>query len=57
MIFSKETNGHELYEKIMNVLVATAGTALILLLILKLISDFTFLNYIHIFLDLYFYWG
>lgn len=47
--FHKETNGHEVYTKIMNVLVYTALTAFIVLLILKFIFDFTFLAYIHIF--------
>lgn len=49
MIFSKEMNGHELYTKIMNVLVYTAFIAFIVLLILKFILDSTFLDYIHIF--------
>ncbi|WP_301560586.1 hypothetical protein [Staphylococcus epidermidis] len=49
MIFSKETNGHEVYTKIMHALVYTALTAFIVLLILKFIFDFTFLDYIHIF--------
>ncbi len=44
-------------KKIMYILLNNTVIAFILLLIVKLIFDFLFLDYIHIFSDLYFYWG
>lgn len=57
MIFSKEKNSHKMYKKIMYILLNSTVIAFILLLILKLIFDFSFLDYIHIFFRFIFLLG
>ncbi|PIH06363.1 hypothetical protein CTJ08_12255 [Staphylococcus epidermidis] len=50
-------NSHKMYKKIMYILLNSTVIAFILLLILKLIFDFPFLNYIHIFFRFVFLLG